>query len=162
MATEPTVRRTAVDRPYYYPTGMDRTVHAYTKGEWGIGGSQPSGDYSLHTTTGLWIVTTLMTIPALFAPAVLIVAAASLNPVLAVFGLLATLLFTGGWVFGIRNLRREQQASKRRRLRGLPKPRFALDDDKARSWFEANPSGVAITRENFPDSTRPFPGEANY
>ncbi|WP_426987309.1 hypothetical protein [Pseudarthrobacter sp. Y6] len=162
MATEPTVRRTFLDRPYYYATGMERKVHAFTRDEWGIGGSQPSGNYSVHTATGLYIVTILMTIPAIFAPLLLIVAVASLNLIVGLLALVCTVLFTGGWLFGIRNLHRERQASKLRRLRGLPKPRFALNDDKARSWFEANPSGIAITRENFPDSTRPFPDEANY
>lgn len=156
---DPAVQKLLVDRPYFYATGMDRTVHAYTKEEWGIGGSQPTGNYSVHTTTGLFVVTALMTIPALGAPLLLIIAVSSLNIIVALFGLLATVLFTGGWLLGIRNLRREWRASKQRRLKGLPKPRFALTDDQARTWFEANPSNVAITRDNFPDSTRPFPGE---
>lgn len=116
IAAKPSARSIIVDRPYYYATGMERTV----------------------------------------------IGVASLSILLALFGLVFTVLFTGGWIFGIRNLRREWQASRLRRLKGLPKPRFALTDDKARSWFEANPSGIAITRENFPDSTLPFPGEANY
>ena len=45
-----------------------------------------------------------------------------------------------------------------RRLKGLPKPRFAVTDDQARRWFEQNP-GIPIVRENFPDSSQPFPGE---
>lgn len=162
MAAKPPVESILSHRPYYYATGMERTVHAYTQDEWGIGGAQPSGNYSVHTTTGLYIVTVLMTIPAIVAPLVVIIGVASLSILLALFGLVFTVLFTGGWLFGIRNLRREWQASKLRRLKGLPKPRFALTDDKARSWFEANPSGIAITRENFPDSTLPFPGEETY
>lgn len=161
MATEPTVRKTALDRPYFYATGMDRTVHAYTKDEWGIGGAQPSGNYSVHTFTGLWIVTLLMTVPAIFAPLLLIVAVANLNFGIGLLALVCTVLFTGGWLLGVNNVRRERRASKLRRLRGLPKPRFALTDDKARAWFEANPSMISVTRENFPDSTRPFPGEAD-
>ena len=149
----------APDRPYYYATGMQRTVHAYTSDEWGIGGSQPSGNYSVHTTAGLYIVTILMTVPAILTPLLLIVAVASLNIVLVLFALVCTALFTGGWIFGIRSLCGEHRAAKQRRLKGLPKPRFALTDDQARAWFEANPSGLAITRENFPDSTRSFPGE---
>ena len=162
MSSDPSVRSIIVNRPYYYATGMERTVYAYTQEEWGIGGAQPSGNYSVHSTTGLYIVTILMTIPAIVAPLVLIIGVASLSILLGLFGLVFTVLFTGGWLLGIRSLRREWQASKLRRLKGLPKPRFALTDDKARSWFEANPSGIAITRQNFPDSTRPFPGEANY
>jgi hypothetical protein len=147
-------------RPYYYATGMRTTVHAYTKDEWGIGGSQPSGNYSAHTTTGLWIVTILMTIPAFFAPLFLIIAVTSLNLIAIGFGLMATALFTGGWLLGIRNLRSELRASRQRKLKGLPKPRFALSDDQARRWFEENPAGIPITQENFPDSTRAFPAGA--
>ncbi|WP_139204854.1 MULTISPECIES: hypothetical protein [Micrococcaceae] len=157
---DPAVQKLLVERQYFYATGMERTVHAYTKEEWGIGGAQPTGNYSVHTTTGLFVVTALMTIPALGAPLLLIIALASLNLIVVVFGLLGTVLFTGGWLLGIMNLRRELRASRQRRLKGLPKPRFALTDDQARAWFESNPSGIAITRENFPDSTRPFPGEA--
>ena len=160
MEMDPAVQKLLVERQYFYATGMERTVHAYTKEEWGIGGAQPTGNYSVHTTTGLFVVTALMTIPALGAPILLIIALASLNLIVVVFGLLGTVLFTGGWLLGIMNLRRELRASRQRRLKGLPKPRFALTDDQARAWFESNPSAIAITRENFPDSTRPFPGEA--
>jgi hypothetical protein len=160
MEMDPAVQKLLVERQYFYATGMERTVHAYTKEEWGIGGAQPTGNYSVHTTTGLFVVTALMTIPALGAPILLIIALASLNLIVVVFGLLGTVLFTGGWLLGIMNLRRELRASRQRKLKGLPKPRFALTDDQARAWFESNPSGIAITRENFPDSTRPFPGEA--
>jgi hypothetical protein len=152
--------RGPLKRPYYYATGIGTTVHAYTKDEWVIGGSQPSGNYAAHTTAGLWIVTTLMTIPAFFAPLFLIIAVTSLNLIMVVFGLLATALFTGGWLVGIRNVHLELRASKQRKLKGLPKPRFALSDDQARRWFEENPAGIPVTRENFPDSTRAFPAGA--
>lgn len=98
-----------------------------------------------------------MTIPALGAPLMLIIALASLNVIVVIFGLLGTVLFTGGWLLGVRSLRRELRASKKRKLKRLPKPCFALTDDQARAWFESNPSHITITRENFPDSTRPFP-----
>ncbi len=160
MAIDPSVQKLLAERPYFYATSMERTVYAYTKEEWGIGGSQPSGNYSVHTGTGLLVVTVLMTVPALGAPFMLIIGLVSLNIIFALFGLVATVLFTGGWLLGINNLRREWRAAKQRRLKGLPKPRFALTDDQARTWFEANPSGIAVTRENFPDSTRPFPGDA--
>ncbi|MDQ0690061.1 hypothetical protein QF047_001021 [Arthrobacter sp. W4I7] len=162
METGQAAGRLVVDRPYFYATGMERTVHAYTKDEWGIGGSQPTGNYSVHTATGLVIVTILMTVPALGAPFMLIIGAISLNVIFALFGLVATVLFTGGWLLAINNLRREWRASRQRKARGLPKPRFALTDDQARTWFEANPSAIAIARKNFPDSTRPFPGEDPY
>ena len=40
-------RRSALTRPWYFGTGMDSTIHAYTRDEWGIGGSQPYGNYSV-------------------------------------------------------------------------------------------------------------------
>jgi len=160
-AIDPAVEKLLVDRPYFYATGMERTVFAYTKDEWGIGGSQPTGNNSVHTVTGLFVVRALMTIPAFGAPLMLIVALASLNVIVSIFGVLGTALFTGGWLLRIGSLRRELRAAKLRTLKGLPKPRFALTDDQARAWFESNPSHIAITRDNFPDSTRPFPGDAH-
>jgi hypothetical protein len=160
MATEPTIRTAVVKRPYYYATSMENTVFAYTAAVWGIGGSQPSGNYSVHTTTGLYVVTILMTVPAIFSPVLLVIAVASLNIIVGLLALVCTVLFTGGWLLGISNIRRERQASRQRKLKGLPKPRFALTDDQARDWFESRPSGIPITRENFPDSKHPFPGES--
>ena len=136
---------------------MDSTIHAYTREEWGIGSSQPFGNYSVHTVTGLVTATALMTIPALLAPAMLVVAVARLNPGVALLCLACTALFTGGWLLGLRALRKESAADKLRRLKGLPKPRFAVTDEQARRWFEANPAGIPVTRENFPDSSHPFP-----
>lgn len=162
MKADPTQPLTFAERPYFYATGMERTVHAYSRDEWGIGGAQPSGNYTVHTTTGTYVVAILMTIPAIVAPLLLIAAVLSLNLILGLLALVCTALFTGGWLLGIRNLRREWRASKLRRLKGQPKPRFALSDDTARSWFEDNPSGIEIIRENFPDSTRPFPGEEHH
>lgn len=158
MTVESPRRRSGLSRPWYYATGMDSTIHAYTRDEWGIGGSQPYGNYSVHTVTGLVTVTALMTIPALLAPLMLIIAVARLNLGIALLFLACTALFTGGWLLGLRALRKEAAAGKRRRLKGLPKPRFAVTDDQARSWFEQNP-GIPIVRENFPDSSQPFPGE---
>lgn len=73
--------------------------------------------------------------------------------------LVCTALFTGGWLLGLRALRKESAARKLRRLKGLPEPRFAVTDDQARGWFEEKPAGIPVTRENFPDSSRPFPGD---
>ena len=89
----------------------------------------------------------------------LIIAVARLNLGVALLFLACTALFTGGWLLGLRALRKEAGAGKRRRLRGLPKPRFAVTDDQARNWFEHKPAGIPLTRENFPDSGQPFPGE---
>lgn len=159
MTVESPRRRSALSRPWYFGTGMDSTVHAYTREEWGIGGSQPFGNYTAHTVTGLVTVTALMTIPAILAPVLLIIAIARLNVGMALLFLVCTALFTGGWLLGLRSLRRESTAGELRRLKGLPKPRFAVTDDQARRWFEDHPAGIPLTRENFPDSSYPFPGE---
>lgn len=157
MTAESSQRRSAIFRPWYYGTGLDSTIHAYTREEWGVGGSQPFGNYSVHTVTGLVTVTALMTIPALLAPVMLVIAVVGLNLGVALLFLACTALFTGGWLLGLLTLRKEFTAGKLRRLKGLPKPRFAVTDDQARRWFEENPAGIPVTRENFPDSTHPFP-----
>ena len=144
-------------RPWYFGHGMDGTIHAYTREEWGIGGAQPSGNYSVHSVTGLVAVTVLMTIPALLAPVMLVIAVLGMNPGIALLFLCCTALFTGGWLLGLLALRNEFTASRLRRLKGLPNPRFAVTDDQARGWFEENPAGIPVTHENFPDSTYPFP-----
>lgn len=59
-------------------------------------------------------------------------------------------------------IRDEFRARKLRRARGLPKPWYAVTDDQARKWFEERPGTVEITRENFPNSRSPFPGEASH
>ena len=159
MIVESSRRRSELTRPWYFGTGMDSTIHAYTREEWGIGGSQPYGNYSVHTVTGLVTVTALTTIPALLAPVMLVVAVVRLELGIALLVLGCTALFTGGWLLGLRALRQESAAGKLRRLKGLPKPRFAVTDDQARRWFEENPSGLPITRGNFPDSSHPFPGQ---
>ena len=146
-----------LSRPWYFGTGTDSTIHAYTREEWGIGGSQPYGNYSVHTVTGLVTVTALMTIPALLAPLILVIAVVSLNLGIALLFLACTALFTGGWMLGLHALRNEAAAGRLRRLKGLPKPRFAVTDDQARRWFQEHPAGIPVTRENFPDSTGPFP-----
>lgn len=154
------LRRTSLlHRRYYYGTGLDDTIHAYSREEWGIGGSQPGGNYSTHTISGLVLVTALMTLPAVFSPAILFLAMIQLNPTIALIALICTGLFTGGWLLGLHSLRNEMIARKLRNRKGLPKPRFAVTDDQARFWFEKNPGKISITPENFPDSTLPFPTE---
>ena len=157
MTVHPPSRRSAVSRPWYFATATDSTIHAYTREEWGIGGSQPNGNYSAHTVTGLVTATALMTIPAVLAPLMLVIAAFRLDLGIALLSLACTALFTGGWFLGLRALRNESAAGRLRRLKGLPKPRFAVTDDQARQWFEKIPAGIPLTRENFPDSSHPFP-----
>jgi hypothetical protein len=41
----------------------------------------------------------------------------------------------------------------------VPEGPTAVTDDQARKWFEAHAAGIPLTRENFPDSSHPFPGE---
>lgn len=159
MTGESSRLRSGLSRPWYFGTGMDSAIHAYTREEWGIGGSQPYGNYSVHTVTGLVTVTALMTLPAFLAPVMLVIAVARLNPGVALLFLACTALFTGGWLLGLRALRKESKAGTLRRLKGLPKPRFTVTDDQARRWFEENPAGIPVTRENFPDSSHPFSGE---
>ena len=79
-----------------------------------------------------------------------------------VVSIVCTALFTGGWLLTLRALRGELKTRKRRKDRGLPKPRYGVTDDQARRWFEDHPGTLEITRENFPFSTRPFPGEPDY
>lgn len=151
--------RSTLNRPFYYGTGMDNTIHAYTRREWGIGGSLPFGNYSVHSVTGLVIVTAMMTFPAISAPVLLLIALIKLNVVVALISLVCTVLFTGGWLLGVMALKNEFAAIKLRRLKNLPKPRFSVTDDQARFWFEKNHGEISITPENFPDSTLHFPAE---
>ncbi|ABK02032.1 hypothetical protein Arth_0633 [Arthrobacter sp. FB24] len=164
---------------YWYGYGLQRTneliIHAYTPEEWGLGGSNASGgNYRARTFTGLSIVTVLMTIPALLAPLGVLFGLIALvtsfpDPgdmgrglITIVGSIVCAALFTGGWLLSIRALREEWQAGKLRKAKGLPKPLYAVTDDQARRWFEEHPGTLEITRENFPHSTVPFPGEPGY
>lgn len=145
-------------RPYWYATGMDSTIRAYTHEEWGLGGSYPSGgNYQARTATGLMIATALMTVPAIACPVLLLISVIALKPGMILTFLFFSLVLTTGWFVGVRSLRQEFAARKRRAAKGLPKPLHGVTDDQARAWFEAHGGGPAITRENFPGSTRPFP-----
>lgn len=145
-------------RPYWYATGTDSIIRAYTREEWGLGGSYPSGgNYQARTATGLTIATVLLTVPAIACPVLLLIAVVALNPGMILTFLFFSLVLTTGWFVGVRTLRHEFAARKCRAAKGLPKPLHGVTDDQARSWFETNGGGPAITRENFPDSTHPFP-----
>ncbi|WP_162943811.1 hypothetical protein [Arthrobacter celericrescens] len=100
-----------------------------------------------------------LTIPALASPVLFVLGAVGLNPGVALLFLVCTLLFTGGWLLGVQSLRGELRARKLRHKRGLPKPYVIVTDDQARQWFTANPGSIAIVRDNFTESTHPFPGE---
>ena len=165
---------------YWYGYATDAsadtvTIHAYTTEEWGLGGNHPAGgNYRARTLTGLGLVTALMTIPAVLAPlgllfgiVVLVRSIADgqdmfMGPTIIVASLACTALFSGGWLLGVRALRQEWRARRLRHAKGLPRPSYAVTDDQARTWFERHPGTVEITRDNFPHSARPFPGEASY
>lgn len=161
---------------YLYATGAwSKEVHAYTQEEWGLGGSLPSGgNYQARTFTGLAIVAVIATIPAFLAPLGVLFGIIALGMsffgsasigmalFLIVGSTVATLLFTGGWLLSLHALRDELKARKLRKSKGLPKPTYGVTDDQARRWFEEHPGTIEITRENFPFSTRPFPGEPDH
>lgn len=145
-------------RPHWYATGTDGTIRAYTREEWGLGGSYPSGgNYQARTFTGLLIATALLTVPAIACPVLVLIAVIALNPGMILTFLFFSLVLTTGWFVGVRTLRQEFAARKRRAAKGLPTPLHGVTDDRARAWFEGHGGGPAITCENFPDSTRPFP-----
>lgn len=156
---QPAIRR-GPRRTYFYATAMDDVIHAYTPREWGIGGNLPTGNYTTRSPIGLVIVMVLLTLPAILAPIMMVLGAASLNLGIFLLFLVCTVLFTGGWFVGLASLRTESKARKLRRSKGLPKPRYGVTDDQARRWFEERPGTVEITRVNFPNSAYPFPNEA--
>jgi hypothetical protein len=148
-------------RSYYYGFGKGNSIHAYTPEEWGLGGSSASSaSNSTHSLAILILVGAVIAVPAILAPIWLVVGVLKLNIGAVLLCLLCTLLFTGGWFFVLKSIRGEFQARKLRRARGLPKPWYAVTDDQARTWFEERPGSLAITRENFPNSSTPFPDEA--
>lgn len=154
--------RPAPSRRYYYGLGKGKGIIAYTANEWGMGGAARSGSYSTGSPILLLLGTIIMAPAALVCLVVTVVGIIGLKFVLAVIALLFTLLFGLGAVTGFGTLREELQARKVRKKRGHKKAWYAVSDDQARRWFEENPGEIAITRENFPNSTRPFPGEPGY
>lgn len=75
----------------------------------------------------------------------------------AIPALFFTLLVSAGVYLCFTASVQEIKARKLRKAKGLPKPWFAVTDDRARCWFEKNPHlGIAITKENYPGSTKPF------
>jgi hypothetical protein len=163
---------------YRYASGgwsKETIIYAYTEEEWGLGGHSGSEPGNMaNSFIGQGIVAVIMTVPAILAPFSIlfgIVATIISFPDLADMGMglvwivgsvICTVLFTGGWLLSVGSLRAELRARKLRKPKGLPKPLYRVTDDQARRWFEEHPGTVEITRENFPLSTRPFPGEPNY
>jgi hypothetical protein len=153
-------KRTMQLRPYYYGYGKDDVINAYTPGEWGLGGSSAySSNNPTHNVVVLILIEALMTVPAIIAPVGMILTAIDLELGFFLLCLVCTVLFTGGWFYTLGSIRDEFRARKLRRARGLPKPLYQVTDDQARKWFEQRPGILEITRENFPNSRYPFPGE---
>lgn len=165
-------------RKYWYGYGgwsKEVVIHAYTHEEWGLGGhSATESANTANSFVGQSIVALLMTVPAILAPLGILFGILALimsfpDPgdmgmglIIMLGSAVCTVLFTGGWFASVTALRAELRARKLRKPKGLPKPAYAVTDDKARRWFEEHPGTLEITRENFPDSTRPFPGEPGY
>jgi hypothetical protein len=165
---------------YWYGHGFEGwtnkvIIHAYTTEEWGLGGHNPRGIHNPATSfTGLSVVVVIMTIPAFLAPLGILFGIIALfmsfpdlgdmgmGLIFIIGSLICTVLFTGGWFVSVKALRDEWRARKLRKAKGLPKPLYEVTDDQARRWFEEHPGTLEITRENFPHSTRPFPGEPGY
>jgi hypothetical protein len=163
---------------YRYGTGgwsKEYVVYYYTREEWGLGGHNATESSNMaNSVIGQSLVAIIMAAPAIAAPlsvlfGILAVIISFPDPgdmgkgLLWILGsLVCTLLFTGGWLASVGILRKEWRARKLRKPKGLPKPMYGVTDDKARRWFEKNPGILEITRENFPYSTYPFPGERGY
>lgn len=154
-----TAGRIRSDRKYFFAQDTDRRIFAYTEAEWGAGGAQPFGNYTARSIASMSLLVAVLTVPALLGPVLLVISVAGLHLGAMLFSLVFTVLCTGGWLLTIRSLRGELRARRLRRERGLPRPSVVVTDDQAREWFTARPGSVAVTRDNFPESTYPFPGE---
>jgi hypothetical protein len=139
-------------RPFYYGHGNDKTIHAYTREEWGIGGALPSGNYSTRSLVGIIAATCFMVPATLFSIFLVCVTAVRMSW-FAIIALFFTLLFGTGVFTGVRTITKEAKARRLRKVSGMPKPRFSVTDQQALDWFKKNPSRrVALTMENFPDA----------
>jgi hypothetical protein len=139
-------------RPFYYGYGNDKTIHAYTREEWGIGGALPSGNYSTRSLVGI-IATTCFMVPATLFSIFLVCVTAARMSWFAFIALFFTLLFGSAVFTGVRTIVKENKARSLRKAGGVPKPRFSVTDQQAMDWFKKNPSQkVALTMENFPDA----------
>jgi hypothetical protein len=163
---------------YRYGTGgwnKEYVVYAYTQEEWGLGGHSATESSNMaNSVIGQSLVALIMTVPAILAPfgipfGILTVIMSfpdlgdmGMGVVLTLLFAFLTLICTGGWLASTAVLRKEWRARKLRKPKGLPKPMYEVTDDKARRWFEKNPGILDITRENFPYSTYPFPGEPGF
>jgi hypothetical protein len=145
-----------LNRPYFYAWGGDKKIYAYTREEWGMGGSNPSGgNYTVRSWVVQLIISVIMIPAALMSFIMLIVAIASLNWIVMIFGLGCTPLFAAAPYVGLKAAQDERKARQARKLRDLPKPQTSVTDDVALNYFEKHPeAGITITKENFPEAQR--------
>lgn len=139
-------------RPFFYGYGNDKTIHAYTREEWGIGGALPSGNYATRSLTGI-VASTCFMVPATIFSIFLACVTASRMSWFALIALFFTLLFGSSVFIGFQTINKEIKAKRLRKIGGVPKPKFSVTDQRALVWFRENPSvKVAIKVENFPDA----------
>ncbi|MFC8039401.1 hypothetical protein ACFUOZ_08615 [Paenarthrobacter sp. NPDC057355] len=142
------------ERTYYYAWGGDKRMYAYTRDEWGMGGSLPNGgNYTVRSLVVQFILAIIMVPAAVGSFIMLIAAIVSLNWIVMIFGLVCTPLFAAAPYVCFKGARDERKARKARKLKGLPKPQTSADDEAARRYFtDHKEAGVEITPPNFPDA----------
>jgi hypothetical protein len=142
-----------LNRPYYYAYSRSgKTIYAYTKEEWGIGASSGSADYNLIRSFYFSLAITLLVfLPATLGCVVLMIAGLFGMPLMTLIFLFFGAVFGLGLVQGYFNITEEWRGRKLRKLRGLPKPWWIADDDRAFQWFLRNPTPhIDMTEEYFP------------
>ncbi|MHC6592221.1 hypothetical protein [Arthrobacter sp. C152] len=147
------------DRKYFFAQDDGRQIFAYTEAEWGAGGAQPFGNYTARSVASMSLLVAFLTVPAVVGPVLLVLGVISLHLGAILFSFILSVLCTGGWLLTARSLRGELRARRLRRERGLPRPSVVVTDDQAREWFTGHPGIIPVSRENFPESTYPFPEE---
>ncbi|RAX44240.1 hypothetical protein DQ354_16210 [Arthrobacter sp. AQ5-06] len=122
--------------PYHYGYGKDNVIYAYTTDEWGLGGGNTSGgNYQARMLSIMILITVAMVPAALIGLFTSIALAISLRWE-ALPALFFTLLFSGAVYSGFTASVHEIKARRLRKVKGLPKPWYAVTDDQARRWFE--------------------------
>lgn len=154
MDTTGTGIDSVLSRPYYYAWGGDKQMYAYTREEWGMGGSKPTGgNYTIRSWTVQLVISIIMIPVVLLSLIVLIRATISLNWIVVIFGLVCTPLFAAAPYLALTAAMSERKARKARRLKGLPKPQTSVTDDAALRYFEKHPkAGIELTKTNFPEA----------
>jgi hypothetical protein len=143
-------------RPYFYGYARTgKTVHAYTRDEWGIGASSGGGRQYAIRSFYFSIALSVMFVVATLACTVLAVIAVLKPSAMFLAFLFFGLIFGLGVLQSYFNLTSEWQGRKLRKLKGLPKPWFTASDDRAYEWFKEHPSPqIPLTPEYFPESVQ--------